>query len=180
MKVVTELAEALYQIGTIVHRNFNIDSLFVDDDFNIVVSDLGVAVNSNDFQGTQNYFDKKDAYMPPELYDDRIFSMPADQLGKMDVWGFAILACEVMSNALPWGDIEAEDIRNQLSNGKAPAIPELPELFKDLLKSCLNAEFKERPDKEEVASMVSRFYDEGVESNWTKWAVAVGEEEEQS
>jgi len=52
MKVVTELAEALYQIGTIVHRNFNIDSLFVDDDFNIVVSDLGVAVNSNDFQGT--------------------------------------------------------------------------------------------------------------------------------
>lgn len=153
LKMARDIASSLAYMHEmdIIHRDMKAENLLVDSEMNICIADLGISrVRSNRMtkgMGTPRY-------MAPELLEGREYSE------KADVYSFAILFWEILSEKLPFGEDcgtswEVAEVVGK--GGRPPFDPEWPTKVTSLIERCWAQEPVKRPSMSFVVHLLESF-----------------------
>lgn len=153
----------------ILHRDLTPESVFLDDKMNPKIGNFGLStkfhtLQSMTFQSTAG-IKGKPAYLSPEILQLNEFSKAGD------VYSFAMLVFEIVSNSIPFRKIEG---LNQLFDevvikGNRPEFNQnVPDCYRRLIEICWAQNPEDRPSFDDIENILrkdDRFISEKVDKN---------------
>lgn len=139
----------------IVHRDLKPENVFLDDEYQPVLSDFGLSrFIGSDFNMTGKL--GTPFYMAPELFDSDIKNID----NKIDVYAYAVTILSLFTIDYVFKGTQPTSIRNLVSyikSGKRYVIPsKTPEFYKDLINDCWSNNKDERPSFEEIVQKLEQ------------------------
>lgn len=148
-KFVFETIEAVKYLHSqsprIVHRDIKSENLLLDDHFNVILTDFGIA-NYEDNQGLLKTMCGSSEYMAPEVLKGKSYDY------RVDIWGIGILLFELLAGYTPF---KASSQEEQILNIKRLKINwpnDFPPMAKNLICKILKLDPSERASLEEIMS----------------------------
>ncbi|GBB88158.1 hypothetical protein RclHR1_01470006 [Rhizophagus clarus] len=157
LKVLSDIIEGLSKIHQkqMVHRDFHVGNiLFMDDNYNVCISDMGLCKKIDDLNETNIYGVMP--YVAPEVLKGKLYTQAAD------IYGFGMIMYIVASGRQPFaGRVHDEVLAINICNGIRPEINEkiTPKCYIDLMKKCWDSNPYNRPNSIEMKDIIKLFYD---------------------
>lgn len=143
----------------ILHRDLKPGNILLDKNFYPKICDFGLSRTYNEpliksQVGTQTY-------MAPEILEGNPYGPP------VDVYSFAIMACEIMSKSKAYPEIENMDLKimKRIVNGslRPKFSPDVNPNFQELIKKCWDSDPLNRPSFNEIFSELTQKVDHYIE-----------------
>ncbi|XP_065875262.1 serine/threonine-protein kinase 54-like isoform X2 [Euphorbia lathyris] len=152
MQLALDLARGLSYLHSknIVHRSVKTESMLLDENLTIKISDFGVArfqaLIPNEMTGCTGSY----GYMAPEVF----FNEPYNR--KCDVYSFGICLWEIYCCEMPYPNHNFSQATSAVVYGDLrPEVPKCcPKSVAKVMKSCWDKDPNKRPEMEEVVSML--------------------------
>ncbi|XP_077095132.1 receptor-interacting serine/threonine-protein kinase 1 isoform X2 [Siphateles boraxobius] len=181
-RIILEILEGMVYLmeNQVIHKDLKPENILVDKNFHIKIADLGLATSeawsklTKEESRRQSRLGKKSClhgagtlcYMAPE----HLGSIHTRSTEKSDVYSFAIVVWVILTGREPYENARSEDqICLCVCKGERPdeaLIPsDTPKEIIDLMKTCWNTEFKDRPTFKDSYESFLPFYRENLEPN---------------
>ncbi|KAK7158552.1 hypothetical protein R3I94_005009 [Phoxinus phoxinus] len=181
-RIILEILEGMVYLmeNQVIHKDLKPENILVDKHFHIKIADLGLATSeawsklTKEESRRQSRLGRKSClhgagtlcYMAPE----HLGSIHTRSTEKSDVYSFAIVVWVILTGCEPYENARSEDhICHCVCQGERPneaLIPsDTPPEIIDLMKTCWNKEFKDRPTFKDSYESFLPFYQEKLEPN---------------
>ena len=130
----------------VIHGNLTSFNVLLDDMHeHAKVTDFSLRGIKNDLLNSEMSIYSEAAMNPSWASPELLKKMPFNE--KTDVYSFAIIAYEIFTGKLPYGNIQqAQIISNVVVNDERPTLPRnAPQRWKDLIKSAWATDYNARP-----------------------------------
>jgi len=140
----------------LVHRDLHSGNILNDDSGEINITDFGLSYPAN-HQKKEGQIFGVIPYIAPEVLQGQPYTKASD------IYSFGIVAYELLANSYPYYDYyrkgwDDEELRKEIENkGLRPDVDKItiPQLLKDLIKSCWDIDPKKRPSIKELDVIIS-------------------------
>jgi serine/threonine protein kinase len=155
LSVLTYIIEGLRKIHQkqMVHHNFHIGNiLFMNDECNACISDMGLCRKIDDINETNIYGVMP--YVAPEVLKEKSYTQAAD------IYSFGMIMYVVATGKQPFDDCAHDGILAlNIFNGNRPEINEkiAPKCYTDLMKKCWDSNPDNRPNSIEIKDIIELF-----------------------
>lgn len=142
----------------IIHRDLKPANLLVDESGRCKLADFGLAHIKHDENPNQGVYELcgTPCYMAPEVIRKDKYN------NKCDVFSLAVVICELLTGHYPYesGQLSRQTFQSAIVAGLRPKIPEwVPEILKDLIRSCWSDNPNDRPDIDAVVVVLRTLRD---------------------
>ncbi|CAB4440461.1 unnamed protein product [Rhizophagus irregularis] len=155
LKILTNIIEGLSKIhqNQMVHRDFHIGNiLFIDNNYNACISDLGLSKKIDDINETSIYGVMP--YVAPEVLRGKPYTRAAD------IYSFGMIMYVIATGRQPYTDCAHDEILAfSICDGIRPEINEkiAPKCYIDLMKRCWDSSPTNRPNSIEIKEIIELF-----------------------
>ena len=158
-KLIKQLIEgiAFLHENDLVHRDIKPKNILVDKNFNLKISDLGVAkilLNKEKTESASSTLTTR--YASNELLFENITSF------KCDIWAVGLVIYEILTEKKPWGDVPQNKIIIKLGSGQLPfeegweeSVSKELDPFKELVCLCAKAEWEKHPTALDLLNFIT-------------------------
>ena len=140
----------------IIHRDLKSDNILMDANYYPHICDFGLSKCVNNFlSATMTGAIGTPIYMAPELFKE-----DPHYTTKVDVFAFAILAYEIITEKVPYNELGKKispfALGHKIMKGYRPKFPnDFPQKLKNLIEKCWNQTANERPSFDEIFTKLS-------------------------
>ncbi len=157
IKVLHDVAAGLEYLHSqgIVHQDIKPDNILVDDDCNFLVTDFGISTKAEgQGRGSSGRSGGTPEYMGPERSQKGALAEPEG-----DIWALGASVYELLTGYPPFGD------HGGLLQATGEPIPDMPAGLQPevagLIRSCLDADPKNRPTAGQIRRLTERYIETG-------------------
>ncbi|XP_002969519.2 serine/threonine-protein kinase HT1 [Selaginella moellendorffii] len=146
----------------VVHRDLKSANLILDDEFNVKITDFGVAALESECGDSVTSDVGTFRWMAPELVNGKAHSR------KVDAYSFAIVLWELLTRQTPFQDMTPVQAAFAVVNKNArPEVPrDCPSVLSQLMQRCWSLDPHARPDFEQLVETLEQFQ-LSMERNWS-------------
>lgn len=152
------------------HRDIKASNILFDSDGSCKLGDYGVSTAIK--KGGNNSYVGSLCYMAPEMTISEKYDF------KVDIWSLGITALEIADGKPPFFRLSPFDLAKQLVEGNVPELIDRThkwsQEFKDMVKSCLVKNPKERPTAKEVLEKNAVFFSKAKDRKYILETVLKG------
>jgi len=138
----------------LVHKDFHAGNILGEESGNydrahyFYITDLGLCRPVNEIDHNKVYGVM--SYVAPEVLRGQPYTQASD------IYSFGIVAYELFANDYPYLEADDMELALKVCRGYRPNMDEIkvPQLLKDLIKQCWNADPKKRPSSEELCRII--------------------------
>src|ERR1043166_4432180 len=139
--ILDNIAEGLNHLHNqkIIHRDFHSGNILYENDWDVVISDLGISKSSLD--NDDGEICGVISYMAPEILRRKRYTMASD------VYSFGMIMWELITGRMPFWD-QNNDIKLIIKiceNFRPPIIENAPKGYAELMQECWDANPEKRP-----------------------------------
>lgn len=136
----------------VIHRNLNPSGIFLNEKFEPSIGDFEFS-KFTDTSKYQSIIIGTPLWMASELLEASEQYTPA-----IDVYAYGMILYQLITNQAPYGgNITIGQLFDLLVKNQLPQIPpQVPEIFSNLIKSCLNYNPKQRPSFNDIIEVLSK------------------------
>jgi len=153
IKQLALIANTLLKIHSqgLVHKDFHSGNILIREDkgvFSPFVTDLGLSRPAN--ENVQEKIYGVLPYVAPEVLQNKPYTQASD------IYSFGIIVYELLANAYPYPKMDDTNLALKVCQGHRPDIDKVPvpQLLKDLIKKCWDADPEKRPNAEELVALI--------------------------
>ncbi|KAK8880401.1 hypothetical protein M9Y10_003073 [Tritrichomonas musculus] len=152
----------------IIHRDLKPGNILMDEYLIPKVADFGLSKvlhTNTSTRSSQSTIGLKGTihYMAPEIHTKKEYTKATD------VYAFAIIVYEIITNEIPFSNLKAFEIGYKVANNIRPEFKyEPPDSYKQLIESCWSQDPKDRPTFDDIVDDLendSGFITETVDEN---------------
>src|SRR5688500_9340470 len=141
LKILQKIIEGLKHLHNqkIIHRDFHSGNILYENEFDIVISDLGISKSSIDNDDDEIY--GVISYMAPEILQGKKYTIASD------IYSLGMIMWELITGRMPFWD-QKNDIGlivNICKNIRPPIIKNTPKGYIELMQECWNPDPNKRP-----------------------------------
>jgi len=123
----------------IIHRDFHSGNILYENEWDVVISDLGISKSSIDNDNDEIY--GVISYMAPEILQGKEYTMASD------IYSFGMIMWELITGRMPFwnqnNDIEL--LIKICKNFRPPIIKNTPKYYIELMQECWDSDPNKRP-----------------------------------
>ncbi|GBB94226.1 hypothetical protein RclHR1_23130003 [Rhizophagus clarus] len=155
LKVLINIINGLSEIHQkqMVHRDLHVGNiLFMDDNYNACISDMGLCRKIDDINETNIYGVMP--YVAPEVLKEKLYTRAAD------AYSFGMIMYVIATGRQPFDDCAHDEVLAlNICKGIIPKINEqiAPKCYIDLMKRCLDLNPENRPNSIEIKEIIELF-----------------------
>eukprot|EP01006_Ploeotia_vitrea_P011275 TRINITY_DN30007_c0_g1_i1.p2 TRINITY_DN30007_c0_g1~~TRINITY_DN30007_c0_g1_i1.p2 ORF type:complete len:302 (-),score=8.27 TRINITY_DN30007_c0_g1_i1:1123-2028(-) len=164
LRIATDVGYAMEYLHSlkpvVIHRDLKTHNILRDQNGVYKICDFGLVMVKNAQAGTP-------AYMPPELLLNKSFNRA------VDVYSFGIVFNEILTNEIPFTQLDVGEVRRRIIDGERPALPSLhggsrPTRTVQLITKCWHQKPEQRPTFSYVVDELLAIAEEMPAQNATK------------
>src|SRR5687767_1943143 len=123
----------------IIHRDFHSGNILYENEFDVVISDLGISKSSIDDDGDETY--GVISYMAPEILQGKEYTMASD------IYSFGMIMWELITGRMPFWDQEYDlELIVKICKGfRPPIIKNTPKGYIELMQESWDSDPNKRP-----------------------------------
>src|SRR3989337_765022 len=123
----------------IIHRDFHSGNILYENDFDVVISDLGISKSSIDNDDDEIY--GVISYMAPEILRGKEYTIASD------IYSFGMIMWKLITGRMPFWDqnVDKELIIKICKNFRPPIIRNTPIGYIELMQKCWDSDPNNRP-----------------------------------
>ena len=136
----------------VIHRDLKSPNLLVDSNFKVKICDFGMSRLMS-----HGYISTKGAAGTPQWCSPEVLSGDKFIDGKSDVWSFAVVLFELVTQEVPWAGMTPQQSMYAMFAGRRLMMPDWvqPEVSA-LVRDCWHEEAAERPSFEEIIARLGK------------------------
>src|SRR6266540_673741 len=145
----------------IIHRDFHSGNILYENEWDVVISDLGISKSSIDNDNDEIY--GVISYMAPEILQGEEYTMASD------IYSFGMIMWELMTGRMPfWDQAQDTELIIKICDGlRPPIVTNASEGYIKLMQECWNSDPNKRPTSSDISDifyeeMISNYNDEIV------------------
>mgnify|MGYP002475468178 CR=1 FL=1 len=146
----------------IIHRNLNINAIFLNESFHPKISNLEFLKKISDKSTKEDeYFLGIYSYSAPEIFQKKYSKYS-------DVYAFSMIAYEMLAEREVYDNVPTHKIQNETLNGKRPEFTsDVPSCYQKLIEECWSNEASKRPLFDEIVERLKtdEFINEKIDKN---------------
>src|SRR6266540_1000687 len=154
LNILKHIAKGLDHIHNqkIIHRDFHSGNILYENEFDVVISDLGISKSSikttNDDDDNEIY--GIISYMAPEILQRKEYTTASD------IYSFGMIMWELMTGRNPfWDKIQDTELIIEICDGLRPSIvANAPENYIELMQECWYSDPNKRPTSFEILKRI--------------------------
>src|SRR6266542_1497885 len=148
LKILSHIIEGLGHIHDqkIIQRDFHSGNILYENQFDIVISDLGISKSSIESTNDDNEIYGIIPYMAPEILQGKEYTTASD------IYSFGMIMWELMTGRMPFWD-QKDDIELiiKICKGFRPSIiTNAPKGYIELMQECWNSDPNKRPTANDI------------------------------
>jgi len=123
----------------IIHRDFHSGNILYENEFDIVISDLGISKSSMDIDDNEIY--GVISYIAPEILQRKGYTIASD------IYSFGMIMWELITGRMPFWDQnnDIELVVKICKNFRPPIIKNAPKGYIELMQKCWDDDPSKRP-----------------------------------
>src|ERR1043165_7541005 len=141
LRILDNIIEGLKHLHNqkIIHRDFHSGNILYENEFDIVISDLGISKSSIDNDDGEIY--GIISYMAPEILDGKEYTKESD------IYSFGMIMWELTTGRMPFWDQnnDLELIIKICKDFRPPIIENTPKGYVELMQECWDSDQHKRP-----------------------------------
>src|SRR6266498_3931726 len=154
LKILSHIIEGLGHIHDqkIIHRDFHSGNILYENQFDIVISDLGISKSSIESTNDDNEIYGIIPYMAPEILQGKEYTTASD------IYSFGMIMWELMTGRMPFWD-QKDDIELIIKICKGfrpPIVTNAPKGYVELMQECWNSDPNKRPTANDIGKIFAR------------------------
>lgn len=138
-RIVSQIVDGVqfFQKNNLVHRDFKLQNILLDKDFNIKITDFGLATKLSSRNDRMNTFCGTPNYLPPEMIARKGYD------NQVDIWSLGILIYQLLVGRPP---VEGDNPKDTMKKIPMNEI-HIPELLSEFAKDILIRTLEKTPAK---------------------------------
>ena len=161
LNILNHIMEGLSHLHNqkIIHRDFHSGNILYENEYDIVISDLGISKSSISNEKDNEIYGVI-PYVAPEIFQGQKYTKASD------IYSFGMIMYFVATGRQPFADrAHDQDLALSICNGIRPEITEkeAPKCYIDLMKKCWDPNPDNRPNAREIGDEIVLFEESGDE-----------------
>src|ERR1044072_6259718 len=142
LKILKSIISGLEHIHEqeIIHRDFHSGNILYENEYDIVISDLGISKSSTESIDNDKIYGII-SYVAPEIFQGQKYTTSSD------IYSFGMIMWELMTGRMPFWDQNNDLglIIKICKDFRPPIIKNIPEGYAELMKKCWDPDSNKRP-----------------------------------
>ncbi|CAI2167410.1 3558_t:CDS:2, partial [Funneliformis geosporum] len=126
----------------IIHRDFHSGNILIENESDIVISDLGISKLSTDLSDNNNNYYGIMPYIDPEIFQGKKYTKASD------IYSFGMIMWELMNGKRPFEDqaYDTDLMIHIIDGARPPIVTNAPEGCIELMQQCWDSDPNKRPN----------------------------------
>ncbi|CAI2177005.1 9713_t:CDS:2, partial [Funneliformis geosporum] len=139
----------------IIHRDFHSGNILIENESDIVTSDLGISKLSTDSSDDERNYYGIMPYIAPEIFQGKECNTYTKAA---DIYSFGMIMWELMNGKRPFEDRDCDtDLMIQIIDGaRPPIVTNAPEGYIELMQQCWDSDPNKRPTSRDIFKLISK------------------------
>ncbi|CAI2171181.1 18334_t:CDS:2 [Funneliformis geosporum] len=138
----------------IIHRDFHSGNILIENESDIVTSDLGISKLSTDSSDDERNYYGIMPYIAPEIFQGKECNTYTKAA---DIYSFGMIMWELMNGKRPFEDRDCDtDLMIQIIDGaRPPIVTNAPEGYIELMQQCWDSDPNKRPTSRDIFKLIN-------------------------